>query len=102
MTRLTLSEDTGKKFKARGLNTATNRDDEQIVFYRDITKVVVVSSANNFVIHVVTTDVVVEMESRDADSIRGALLQFEAKRVVTVDVDTPGVVRISPSHSQAE
>ncbi len=102
MTRLTLSEDTGEKFKARGLNTATNRDDEQIVFYRDITKVEVVSEANNFVIHVVTTDVVLEMEFADADSIRGALLQFEAKRVVTVDVDTPGAVRISPSHLQAE
>jgi hypothetical protein len=46
--------------------------------------------------------VVVEMEFADADSIRGALRQFEAKRVVMVDFDTPGAVRISPSHARAE
>ena len=102
MTRLALSEDAGEKFNVRGLNTATNKDDEQIVFYRDITKVEVISESDNFAIQVLTKDVVVEMELADADSIRGALRQFEAKKVVTVDFDTPGAVRISPSHSQAE
>ena len=102
MTRLTLSEDAGEKFNARGLNTARNRDDEQIVFYRDITKVEVISESDNFAIQVVTKDVVVEMEFADADSVRGALRQFEAKRVVMVDFDTPGAVRISPSHARAE
>src|SRR4029077_12974382 len=79
---------------------ARNRDDEQIVFYRDITKVEVISESDNFAIQVVTKDVVVEMEFADADSVRGALRQFEAKRVVMVDFDTPGAVRISPSHAQ--
>jgi hypothetical protein len=102
MTRLALSEDAGEKFDARGLNTATNKDDEQIVFYRDITKVQVISESDNFAIQVVTKDVVVEMEFADADSIRSALRQFEAKRVVTVDFETPGAVRISPSRSQSE
>jgi len=102
MTRLTLSEDAGKKFNVRGLNTATNRDDEQIVFYRDITKVEVISESDNFAIQLVTKDVVVEMEFAGAESIRGALRQFEAKRVMTFDFDSPGAVRISPSHSQAE
>jgi hypothetical protein len=59
MTRLALSEDAGEKFDARGLNTATNKDDEQIVFYRDITKVQVISESDNFAIQVVTKDVVV-------------------------------------------
>ena len=62
----------------------------------------VISESDNFAIQVVTKDVVVEMEFADADSIRGALRQFEAKRVVMVDFDTPGAVRISPSDSRAE
>jgi hypothetical protein len=94
-------EDAPEKFGTRELNTTTNRDDAQIVFYRDITKVEVISESQNFAIQVVTKDVVVEMKFADADSIRGALRQFEATGVVTVDFEMRGTVRNSTAHSQA-
>jgi hypothetical protein len=99
MTRLALSEDATEKFDACELNTTTNRDDAQILFYRDITKVELTSESENFAIQVVTKDVVVEMKFADAESIRGALRQFEANGVVTVDFEMRGAVRNSTAHS---
>jgi hypothetical protein len=62
-------------------------------------KVEVISESENFAIQVVTKDVVVEMKFADADSIRGAFRQFEAKRVATVDFEMPDTVRNSTARS---
>jgi hypothetical protein len=42
MTRLVLSEDSGKEFAIRGFNTATSEPDDAVVFYADFTNVHVV------------------------------------------------------------
>jgi hypothetical protein len=100
MTRLTISEDPGEEFTVRGHNTVTAADDDEVVFYSDVTKVHVVPERKTFTIQVVTPAFVVEMDFADADGVREALDLFEAKKVLEVDFDAPDAVRITPSTSE--
>ncbi len=100
MTRLTITEDPGEEFTVRGHNSVTDADDDEIVFYSDVTKVQVVPETESFVIQVLTPDFVLEMDFEDADRVREALDQFEAKKVLEVDFDAPSSVRITPSSSE--
>ena len=76
MTRLTISEDPGEEFTVRGHNTVTAADDDEIVFYGDVTKVHVVPERKTFTIQVVTAAFVVEMDFADADGVREELSAF--------------------------
>ena len=100
MTRLTISEDPGEEFTVRGYNTVINADDDEIVFYSDITKVHVVPERATFTIQVLTPNFVLEMDFADADRIREALDLFEAKKVLEVDFEAQKSVRIMPSNSE--
>ncbi len=100
MTRLSITEDPGEEFTIRGHNTVIDADDDEVVFYSDVTKVHVVPERESFTIQVVTPDFVVEMDFADAESVREALGQFEAKKVLEVNSDAPNAVRIMPSSSQ--
>ena len=100
MTRLSITEDPGEEFTIRGHNTVIDADDDEVVFYSDVTKVHVVPERESFTIQVVTPDFVVEMDFADAESVREALGQFEAKKVLEVNSDAPNSVRIMPSSSQ--
>lgn len=100
MTRLTLDKDPGKEFAVRGWNTATDLEDEAIVFYDEITKVHVVPERESFTIQVVTPDVEVEMDFANAQEVQEALAQFEENRVLEVDFDLPNSVRITPRISK--
>ena len=101
MTRLTISEDPGDEFTVRGHNSVTNADDDEIVFYSDVTKVHVVPERKTFTIQVVTPTFIVEMDFADANGVREALDLFEAKKVLEVAFDAPEAVRITPSPSEA-
>ena len=100
MTRLSITEDPGEEFTIRGHNTVIDADDDEVVFYSDVTKVHVVPERESFTIQVVTPDFVVEMDFADAENVREALGQFEAKKVLEVNSDAPNSVRIMPSSSQ--
>ena len=100
MTRLTISEDPGEEFTVRGYNTVIDADDDEIVFYSDITKVHVVPERATFTIQVLTPNFVLEMDFADADRIREALDLFEAKKVLEVDFEAQKSVRIMPSNSE--
>ena len=100
MTRLTLSEDPGEEFTVRGHNTVLDADDDQVVFYNDVTEVKVVPERESFTIQVLTPTFAVEMDFSDADAVREALVLFEAKKVLEVDFGTPNSVRITPSNSK--
>ena len=100
MTHLTLSEDPGEEFTVRGHNVALGEDEDEIVFYSDVTKVHVVPERESFTIQVLTSDFVLEMDFPDADRVREALELFEAKKVLEVDFDAPNSVRIMPSTSE--
>jgi hypothetical protein len=97
MTRLTITEDPGEEFAVRGRNIVTDEDDNEIVFYNDVTKVQVVPERESFTIQVLTPEFVLEMDFTDADRVREALDLFEAKKVLEVDFDTPSSVRIMPT-----
>jgi hypothetical protein len=101
MTRLTISEDPGEEFTVRGYNTATEADDDEIVFYSDISKVHVVPERASFTIQVLTHNFVLEMDFADADKVREALELFESKKVLEVDFDVPNSVRVMPSGQEA-
>ena len=75
-------------------------DDDEIVFYSDITKVHVVPERATFTIQVLTPNFVLEMDFADADRIREALDLFEAKKVLEVDFEAQKSVRIMPSNSE--
>jgi hypothetical protein len=100
MTRLTISENPGDEFTVRGVNTAIDADDDEVVFYNDISKVHVLPERANFTIQVLTPDFVLEMDFPDADGVHEALDLFEAKKVLEVDFDGPDGVRITPSTSE--
>ena len=100
MTRLTISEDPGEEFTVRGHNTVIDADEDEIVFYSDITKVHVVPERASFTLQVVTPNFVLEMDFADADRIHEALDLFEAKKVLEVDLEAPKSVRIMPSNSE--
>jgi hypothetical protein len=97
MTRITITEDPGEEFTVRGHNIATDRDDNKVVFYGDVTKVQVVPEAEGFSIQVGTPGFVLEMDFLNADKVLEALGLFETKKVLEVDFDEPGSVRIIPS-----
>jgi len=99
MTRLSITEDPGEEFTIRGHNTVMNADDDEVVFYNDVTKVHVVPESKSFTVQVVTPDFVVEMDFADAESVREALGLFETKKVLEVNFDAPNSVRIMPSSS---
>jgi hypothetical protein len=100
MTRLTISEDPGEEFTVRGYNTVMDADEDEIVFYSEITKVHVVPERETFTVQVLTPNFVLEMDFADADKIREALELFEAKKVLEVDFETQKSVRIMPSNSE--
>jgi hypothetical protein len=100
MTRLTISEDPGEEFTVRGHNTVSDADEDEIVFYSDITKVHVVPERETFTIQVLTPNFVLEMDFADADRIREALDLFEAKKVLEVNFEAQKSVRIMPSNSE--
>jgi hypothetical protein len=102
MTRLTIVEDPGDEFSVRGHNTVMNEDEDEIVFYHDVTKVHVVPEPGSFAIQVLTPGFIVEMDFPDAEKVLEALALFEAKKVLEVDFDTPNSVRITPLSSEAK
>jgi hypothetical protein len=102
MTRLTIAEDPGKEFAIRGLNSITDSKDDEVIFYDDVTKVHVVPEPGNFTIQIITPDLIVEMDFADADSVREALEVFETKKVLEVNPDLPGSVRIIPLPEKTE
>jgi hypothetical protein len=101
MTRLTIVEAPGQEFAVRGQNTVTEVNEDGIIFYDDVTKVHVLPDRHSFTIQVITPDLDVEMDFPDADSVRDALAQFEAKRVSEVDAEAQGSVRIVPTEPEA-
>lgn len=96
MTRLVLSEDSGKEFAIRGFNTATSEPDDAVVFYDDVTKVHVVPERESFTIQVLTPELEVEMDFADAEAIDDALEKFETRKVLEVNFEVPKSVRITP------
>jgi hypothetical protein len=94
MTRLTINEDAGKEFAFRGHNTITDSKEDGIIFYDDVTKVHVLTERESFTIQIITPDLAVEMDFADADSVRQALELFETRKVLEVNSDSPGFVRI--------
>ena len=100
MTRLTIAEDPGDEFTVRAHSTLIDADDDEIVFYNDITKVHVVPERATFTMQVVTPDFVLEMDFADSEKVHEALDLFEAKKVLEVDFDSPNSVRIIPSSSE--
>jgi hypothetical protein len=100
MTRLTIAEDPGDEFTVRAHSTLLDADDDEVVFYNDITKVHVVPERATFTMQVVTPDFVLEMDFADSEKVHEALDLFEAKKVLEVDFDSPNSVRITPSSSE--
>ena len=100
MTRLTIAEDPGEEFAVRAHNSLTDTDDDEVIFYSDITKVQVVPARESFTIQILTPDLVVEMDFADADGVRNALELFETKKVLEVDFQMPNAVRLMPTSSQ--
>lgn len=96
MTRLTITEDPGEEFAFQGYNTITDSKDDGIIFYDDVTMVHVLPERENFTIQITTTDLTMEMDFADADSVREALELFETKKVLEVNSHPPGFVRIMP------
>ena len=100
MTRLTIAEDPGEEFAVRAHNSLTDTDDDEVIFYSDITKVQVMPARESFTIQILTPDLVVEMDFADADGVRNALELFETKKVLEVDFQMPNAVRLMPTSSQ--
>jgi hypothetical protein len=96
MTRLTLSEDPGKEFAARGYNIATDQTEDVVIFYDDVTKVHVVPGRNTFTIQILAPQLELEMDFADADQVYKALEKFENRKVVEVVFEIPKAVRIAP------
>jgi hypothetical protein len=102
MTRLTIAEDSGEEFAIRGHNMMADDDDDEIVFYADVTKVHVLPEPGSVTIQVITSDLTLEMDFPDADSVRETLELFEAKKVLEVNSVPPGSVRIIPTLEKKE
>ena len=102
MTQLTSTEDSGEEFALRGLNATTGSKDDVVISYDDVTKVQVLPETGSFTIQIITPDLVVEMDFADAESIRHALELFETKKVLDVNSDPLGSVRIIPSSNKKE
>jgi hypothetical protein len=102
MTHLTITEDPGEEFVFRGTNTIIGLRDDGVIFYSDVTNVHVVPERETFTIQVSTPALQVEMDFADADSVLKALELFETKKVLEVNSDPPGFVRITPSLGNTE
>jgi hypothetical protein len=102
MTRLTIAEDSGEEFAIRGHNMMADEYDDEIVFYADVTKVHVLPEPGSVTIQVITSDLTLEMDFPDADSVRETLELFEAKKVLEVNSVPPGSVRIIPKLEKKE
>jgi hypothetical protein len=102
MTRLTIAEDSGEEFAVRGHNMMADEDDDEIVFYADVSKVHVLPETGSFTIQIITSNLTLEMDFADADSVREALELFETKKVLEVNSVPPGSVRIIPSSEKEE
>src|ERR1700730_2183357 len=102
MTHLTISENPGEEFALRGHNTVTDADEDEVVFYNDVTKVHVLPERESFTIQVLTPDFGVEMDFADAGRVRGALDLFEEKKGLEVEFDAPNSVRIIPAEPTAQ
>jgi hypothetical protein len=100
MTRLTITEEPGEEFLVRGHNTVAGTDDDEIVFYDDVTKVHVLPERESFTIQVVTSNFLMEMDFADADKVCEALGLFEERKVLEVNFEAPCSVRITPSASE--
>src|ERR1700722_20411404 len=100
MTRLTITEEPGEEFIVRGHNTVADTNDDEVVFYDDVTKVHVLPERESFTIQVVTPDFLVEMDFGDAEKILEALTLFEERKVLEVNFDVPLSVRITHSTSE--
>jgi hypothetical protein len=100
MTRLTIAEDPGDEFTVRAHSALLDADDDEVVFYNDITKVHVVPDRETFTMQVITPEFVLEMDFADSEKVHEALDLFEAKKVLEVDFDAPNSVRIIPSSSE--
>jgi hypothetical protein len=101
MTRLKIHEDMGEEFLVQGCNVVIEKDDDEVVFYKDVIKVQVLPDRESLTIQVISPAVVIEMDFADADSVREALALFEAKKVLEVRSEVPGSVRILPSTAEA-
>ena len=101
MTRLTITEEPGEEFVVRGHNTVAGTDDDEIVFYEDVSQVHVLPDRESFTIQVVTADFVVEMDFADAEKVLEALGLFEERKVLEVNFEAPCSVRITPSAPEA-
>jgi hypothetical protein len=100
MTRLTIAEDPGDEFTVRAHSALLDADDDEVVFYNDITKVHVVPDRETFTMQVITPDFVLEMDFADSEKVHEALDLFEAKKVLEVNFDAPNSVRIIHSSSE--
>src|SRR5262249_11026017 len=99
-----------------GINTITGLRDDGVIFYADVSKVHVLPEresftiqgesftiqGESFTIQVITPALDVEMDFADADTVRKALELFETKKVLEVNSDPPGFVRITPSLGKTE
>jgi hypothetical protein len=77
-------------------------DNDEIVFYADVIKVHVLPETGSFTIQIMTSDLTVEIDFADADTVREALELFETKKVLEVSSVPPGSVRIIPSLEKKE
>ena len=101
MTRLKIHKDLGEEFIVVGRNVLTEENDDEVVFYKDVTKVHVLPDRGSFTIQVISPALIIEMDFADADSVRDALAVFEAKKVLEARSEAPGSVRILPSTAEA-
>jgi hypothetical protein len=101
MTRLTITEEPGEEFIVRGHNTVSDTDEDEIVFYEDVSQVHVLPERESFTIQVVTPDFLVEMDFADAEKVLEALALFEEKKVLEVNFEAPCSVRITPSTTES-
>lgn len=100
MTRLTITEEPGEEFLVRGHNTVTDTDDDEIVFYDDVTQVHVLPDRESFTIQVIAPEFLVEMDFPDTEKVFEALGLFEEKKVLEVNFEVANSVRITPSASE--
>jgi hypothetical protein len=96
MTRLTVAEAPELEFSVYGRNSITAAEDEGLVFYDDVAKVIVLPDGQRFTVQIITPDLEIEMDFPDAGSVRQALGLFESKKVSIVEAQAPGSVRLTP------
>ncbi|MBV8215899.1 MAG: hypothetical protein JOZ08_21995, partial [Verrucomicrobia bacterium] len=96
-----VAEAPAQEFSVNGRNSITEREDEGLVFYDDVTKVQVLPDERRFMVQIITPDIEVEMDFPDAGAVREALGLFESKKVSKVEAEAPGSVRLTPVDPEA-